>query len=477
MENKRIKNGIKIINYAIVNKISVGKASVKCGFSPTYVKNVKSDLKDELNRNCISGDNVEYCKEFFNLHEKYKAAYLTKPQQTKLKTHIKDEENNKNLQFNVEGDIKQIKTIDELLTHCSVDLNKWALDKYEISKWDVTSWKNENIPETIQNFRVKGVLKRKEEEIRSKLALEAFIQGIKNYTPPIFELKDVENFDKSHSVENNLLEISIFDLHLGKLGWAGETGENYDSKIASERFINSIKELLFRASAHSFNKILFPIGSDFFNSDNLYNTTTAGTPQDEDLRWQKTFDIGVKLIKDAIYLLKQTGKVVDVLLIPGNHDYERSFYLGAAIECCFENDGMVNIIRNASPRKYYNFGKVLLGFTHGSEEKEASLPMLMATEEASREYWANSKFREWHIGHIHRKRKVDYTILEKNRVLTEDLGVTVRYLSSLTGTEEWHHRKGFVSQIKAAEAFIWNDERGLIVNLNTNIIIDNDRNH
>ncbi len=474
MENKRIKNGIKIIKYAIDNNISVGKASVKCGYSPTYVKNVKSDLKDELKRDCVSGNNMKYCKEFFNLHEKYKATYLTKPQRTNLKTQLKNEKNNKNLQFSVEGEIKQIKTIDELLTHCNVNLDEWLLDRYEVSKWDVTSWKNENTPETIQNFRVQGVLKRKEEEIRSKLALETFAEGIKNYTPPIFELNDVSF---NYRNENNLLEISIFDLHLGKLGWAGETGENYDSKIASERFITAIKELIYRASAHGFNRILFPIGSDFFNSDNLYNTTTAGTPQDEDLRWQKTFDIGIKLIKDAIYLLKQTGKAIDVLFIPGNHDYERSFYLAAAIDCCFEKDKTVNVIRDSSPRKYYSFGKVLLGFTHGSEEKEASLPMLMATEEASREYWAKSKFREWHVGHIHRKRRVDYTILEKNRVLTEDLGVTVRYLSSLTGTEEWHHRKGFVSQIKAAEAFIWNYDRGLIANLNTNIIIDNDRKH
>lgn len=470
MDDKRIKNGIKIIKHAIDNNISVGKASVECGYSPTYVKNINSDLKNEIELNKVK--NLSLSKEFLSFHDEYKSSYLQiASPKAKIKTEVKSYDNGHNLSVNIKGDIAHIKTIDELIQHCNVDLNEWYLDKYEVNKWDTTSWKSGE-PDTHQNFSVKGTLKRKEKEIKSKLALEVFSEGIKNYKPPVFDVNEINVLSKKHNNENNLLEISIFDLHLGKLGWAGETGENYDSKIASERFINSIKELLYRASGHSYNRILFPVGSDFFNSDNLFNTTTRGTPQDEDLRWQKTFDIGVKLIKDAIHLLKHTGKPIDVLIIPGNHDFERSFYLGAAIGCCFEGDDMVNVIRDASPRKYYNFGSVLLGFTHGSEEKESSLPMLMATEEASRDYWSNSKFREWHIGHIHRKRKVDYTILEKNKVLTEDLGVTVRYLSSLTGTEEWHHRKGFVSQIKAAEAFIWNHDRGLIATLNTNIIIN-----
>jgi hypothetical protein len=111
--------------------------------------------------------------------------------------------------------------------------------------------------------------------------------------------------------------------------------------------------------------------------------------------------------------------------------------------------------------------------THGSEEKEDSLPLLMATEKESKQHWSETLFHEWHLGHIHRKKTQKYTILDKNKVLAGDLGVTIRYLSSLTGTEEWHHKKGFVGQIKAADAFIWNSELGLIAQLNSNYVIDN----
>ena len=43
-------------------------------------------------------------------------------------------------------------------------------------------------------------------------------------------------------------------------------------------------------------------------------------------------------------------------------------------------------------------------FTHGSEEKRDSLPMLMANER--KELWAETKFREWHLGHMHRKKEL-----------------------------------------------------------------------
>ena len=96
----------------------------------------------------------------------------------------------------------------------------------------------------------------------------------------------------------------------------------------------------------------------------------------------------------------------------------------------------------------------------------------MANDIDSKPLWSETKYHEWHLGHIHRKRNVTYTILDKARTLNEDLGVTVRYLSSLTGTEEWHHKKGFIGSIKAADGFIWNDEKGFRAHLNSSLILD-----
>jgi DNA repair exonuclease SbcCD nuclease subunit len=170
-------------------------------------------------------------------------------------------------------------------------------------------------------------------------------------------------------------------------------------------------------------------------------------------------------------MLKQSGVPIDIVVIPGNHDFERSYYMGSYLSAWFKDDASVCVNNHASPRKYYIYGNTMLGLTHGSEEKEASLPMLMATDVESKPHWTSTKFHEWHLGHIHRKRTVKYEI-NKSRELNEDLGVTIRYLSSLTGTEEWHHKKGFVGSTKAADAFVWNKEFGLVAHLNTNLILD-----
>jgi hypothetical protein len=96
----------------------------------------------------------------------------------------------------------------------------------------------------------------------------------------------------------------------------------------------------------------------------------------------------------------------------------------------------------------------------------------MASDIESKPMWSETIFHEFHVGHVHRKRDIKYTVVDKSKMTTEDLGVTVRYLSSLTGTDAWHFHNGFIGAIKAGEGFIWNDETGMIAHLNANLVIE-----
>ena len=480
MTIERVEKAIEVINYAINNNISVKEASVKCGYADTYVKNVKAIIYGKYENNTLED-------ELFNKFNEAYTRYINPMNEESIinekPKNIPTANNGEQTTFNVDGNsatiewkagsnypVDHIKTLDELLKVTKVDLNTWKVKNYLVNKWDVTSWKNNN-PETIQNFQVKANLERDIKTVKEIQVGEIFIDMVKNYTPPVFKINVNEN--KILNVkENNLLEISIFDLHIGKLCWEKETGENYDVKIACKRFTSIIETILNRAKGFDYNRILFPVGNDFFNSDTMLNTTTAGTPVDEDLRWKKTYNIGTKLLVDAINILKQTGVPIDVLIISGNHDYEKSHYMGSFLEAWFRNDDNVNINNGETQRKYYKFGDILLGFTHGNEEKESSLPMLMANDFESKPLWSETKYHEWHLGHIHRKRNVNFTVIDKTRPLSEDLGVIIRYLSSLSGTDFWHYKKGFVGAIKAADAFIWNDKAGLLAHLNANLTIE-----
>lgn len=495
---ERIEKAVEIIEYAIKNQVSVKEASVRCGFSDTYVKNVKAIVIQTFEAGELP---IKYYNQFFQKYNNYvdlkdfsapintenvlNSTKVFEPNKPKDLPTAGSRETFKQKGNEAEyewvggenyGD-DHIRTLPQLLAATEVNTDEWKVKDFIINKWDVTMKLKEFgdfVPKTYQNFQVKARLERDLQFIKERFIGELFQEMTQNYIPPIYNIipKTLRSIVTPEiNNDRNLLEISIFDLHIGKLAWGGETFENYDVKIARKRFLTSIEKLLINATGFNYERILFPVGNDFFNSDTMENTTTKGTQQDEDLRWQKTFDVGVRLLVDAINLLKQTGVPVDVVVIPGNHDFERSYYMGKYLEAWYNNDSTVSINNHASPRKYYRYGNLLLGLTHGSEEKESSLPMLMATDVESKPMWSETKFHEWHLGHIHRKRTVQYDI-NKSRLLNEDLGVTIRYLSSLTGTEEWHHKKGFVGSTKAADGFVWNYEYGLIAHLNTNLILE-----
>lgn len=495
MKKERILKAIEIIEFAIKNNISVREASVKSGFANTYVKNVKAIVYEKYNEGDLELKLFKLFEEAYKRYLENRKKIISQTNNTKENTNLNDvietnkpkdlpkvgnretfnQKNNNEAEYEWVGSSNypkdHVRTLEQLLAATEIDTEIWKPVSHIVNKWDVTMKVNEGdeiVARTYQNWQVKARLERNISTVREKAIGEIFQEMTLNYQPPITHTtpKDI----KTHK-ENNLFEVTLFDLHIGKLAWGGETGENFDTKIARRRYLKTIEKLIERASGFEFSKILFPIGSDFFNSDTIYNTTTKGTPQDEDLRWQKTFKVGTQLLVDAINMLKETGVPVDVVVIPGNHDFERSYYLGEYLAAWFNIDPMVNINNGASPRKYYRFGKVLIGLTHGSEEKEASLPLLMASDIESKPLWSETLFHEWHLGHIHRKRDMKYIALDKSRMTNEDLGVTVRYLSSLTGTEEWHHKKGFVGATKAGEAFIWNDKTGMIAHLNSNLII------
>lgn len=489
MTKNRIEKAVEIINYAIQNQISVKEASVKCGCSDTYVKNVKALVYEKYDNGTLEDEDFTLFDTAYKNYTNSRGFGLKVDDITEVIERQKPIDtppavNGERTAFTQKGDTAEfewiggsqypsdhIKTLEELLKACKVDTTVWKVSTYRVNKWDVTAMTDIGgikMPQTYQNFQVKASLIRRLEVVKDRLAGEIFLEMIRDYEAPLLDW----NLITTTPTENNLLELCIFDLHMGKLAWGGETGENYDTKIARERFLNAITDLLHTAKKFEYSRILFPVGNDFFNSDTIFNTTTQGTQQDEDLRWQKTFNVGIRLLVDAINMLRQTGKPIDVIVIPGNHDFERSFYMGKYLEAWFNNDPVVNINCGASPRKYYVFGKVLLGFTHGSEEKEGSLPMIMANDIESKQYWSETLYHEFHVGHIHRKRDMKYSAtLDKVRTLNEDLGVVVRYLSSLTGTEEWHHKKGFVGAIKAADGFIWNDEKGLVAHINSNLVM------
>lgn len=352
--------------------------------------------------------------------------------------------------------LERILTAEQLLEIHNISLDEWNVDKQIINKWDVGAKGPDGNIVVTPLFQVKVFLSKKQILSDYRNIREEFIQDIQKLSP-------VVPLAKSKSTPgSNLLQINIFDLHFGKMAWAEETGYNYDTKIASELFINALSELVHRSKGYDIDRILLPVGNDFFNSDysHPFNKTTNGTPQEEDLRWQKTFREGRQLLIKGINMLSQIAPV-DVVIVPGNHDFERCFYLGDSLEGWFHNNENVTVDNKANPRKYYNYGLSLIGLTHGNNEKVQDLPLIMANE--CPELWSKTKFREFHLGHWHHKKEIKYKSTDEYN------GTTIRYMSSLCATDSWHHKKGYITSKRTADAYIWDKEKGLVANLVFNI--------
>lgn len=339
---------------------------------------------------------------------------------------------------------KNIKTLNDLIEVCEIDTKEWDIERWVCNKWEM-GYKNGEQVGTLPLFQVKAWLRR---NISKKNLLEIkteLIEEIKKFKPVYPKI----TYPKSNEL---LYEICPFDIHFGKLTWGEETNFDYDIKIAEETVLRCVKEHLDNAIKYKVERFLFVVGNDFFNSDNKSNTTTGGTPQDEDTRWRKTYKKGRQLMVTCIDMLSLTAPV-DVLIIPGNHDTERSFYLGDSLECWYNNSKNVTVNNSPRTRKYFEYGNCLIGFAHGKDEKIAGLPTLMALEYPTG--WSECKHREWHLGDKHHSKKIDTVSID------EKDGVTTRILRSVSTADQWHYGKGFIGAIRGMEGFLWDKKTGL----------------
>lgn len=456
------QKAVEILKHCIANKVSCRKASVDFGQNDGYVSDVKRRLSAKYDQGLVSAEEYDF---FMDLYEEYEESQkitsspATSPQTTPTNS-LQVSEDDSTLVLDYKNN-KQIKGLDELLRVANVDLNLWRVDSHVINKWD-THAKDENGEfKLAQNFQVKAILKKREDYFNIKSIKDELKKELIEFSPKYSGEFSPTKYPFEDS--KNLLEISIFDLHLGKLAWHGESFEDYDIHIAKQRFAKSIAEIINKASVYGFERILFPVGNDFFNSDTKEGLTSNGTPQMDDVRWKKSYKIGRELLVNSINMLREYAPV-DVVVIPGNHDETKMFYIGDSLELFYENYPDVVINNHGALRKYYKYGQNLIGLTHGKYEKAAELPLLMANE--APDLWKDTYFREWHLGHIHTKK--EYRHLSTN----EYKGVVVRYLSSVSGTEEWHHKMGYVGNIKGATGFLWNKDNGLSVTIDSNIKIE-----
>ena len=291
-------------------------------------------------------------------------------------------------------DEDEIKSPETILKKFGYNPKEWQLVTWTFGKWEVAI-KDEKVNRECTTIRAKV------KPIINEANIDDAIECAKKlFTSQIEPLK-LKIYPKDNTLnKNKLLEIPAIELHLGKMAWNGDTGQDYDKDIATNRFYYILEQIINIQEQEQCDTALITIGNDFFNSDTVNATTTKGTPQTNDLRWKKMFLLGLKLYTEFIETLRSKFNKIDVRLCSGNHDKMSSFYLYLALQQYFRSDDKLQFSDNYKDYQCYQFGKCAIFFGHGDSNLKRIIQSIPA--EFYKE-WGSSVFRELHLGHLHKE--------------------------------------------------------------------------
>lgn len=375
----------------------------------------------------------------------------------------------------------EVRTVEEALSKANLDPAKWIIKEAEVNSY-VVPMKMKQPQSVVDLEKPKGKtqalahmgVKDKRHvvwQVKVKVApvagkaildsLDAIHERAKTYSPS-YPAKLKPRYKSI--LHPHLFEVDVFDAHFGKMCWTEETGNNYDLKIAERIYLNAIDDLLAYAQHFPIERFLLPMGNDFIHIDHYHGTTTRGTPQDFDTRYAKIIQTAFMALVHAIDKMIEVAPV-DIILVMGNHDKHASYHIARELASWYRLTDAVDVDYTFRDRKYYRYGDTLLGFTHSDEvrSKFQVLPNLMAQEEPK--LWAETKHREWHLGHWHSKAK------HERLPMQEVDGVIIRTLSSISGTDAWHYAKGYHST-RAAEGYLWAHNGGYSGHVSVNVRLD-----
>ena len=323
----------------------------------------------------------------------------------------------------------------KILNYLGYSDKEWELVSWRISQWDGGAG---GAPRYSLQYRLEPKC----------LSYVNYLEEAKKIFQQEIEPVTIKAIKEITGLKNQkLMEIPPIELHLGKISDSIQTGEEYTLEIAKKRFYDICENIIRKQSIEKCGKCLVVVGSDFFNSESDYCTSVHKIPQQNSHGYIKLFDEGLKMYLSFILTLKKYFNTVDIMLCAGNHARAMETYLYFALQQRFFDDKTVNFIENYKQTQCYSFGDCAIFYNHG-DVKLAQIIKSIPAEFYSE--WGSHKFRELHLGHLHKEVTVD-----------DEGGMITRRIGSPCSTDAWHAENRYVGATKKHEVFIWHTKFGL----------------
>ena len=307
-------------------------------------------------------------------------------------------------------DHDQLKDTDYIL-----NVHGFSPDEFIVKKLTLNEWGNKDDYDK-QNYQVKLEVEPKKDKVITLDDISDLLESVN--IKPITVKKYI-------SKPNGLLEIPLFDMHIGNNKY--EYYKEHQSQIAS--YILS----------QEWETILFIIGQDLFHNDNFKGMTSNGTLiAHEDM--EQAFTDAHKFYQPLLELAIAQSLNTDVIYSRGNHDETLAWAFVKSLETKYEQ---ITFDTKQAEHKHFIYNDVFLGYTHGDKINDKKI--VRNFEALFRLPMAQAKRRILKKGHIHTLKSFD------------DNGTQVMTLGTANETDQWHLDQGFIGNHKSFEIFIYNE--------------------
>lgn len=333
--------------------------------------------------------------------------------------------------FHYEDPYKNVPTEEEL---AKVDFQLDPRIPTKINGFEISSFKlsKDGVPAETWFKKSETITFNNEEEII------ATIQSLKNNPKPYkaTTLKSKPYADKC------AILLNFTDFHISKLDFTGTS--TIETKC--QEYVWAVKETITRVKKlYNIEKVFYVLGSDFFHTEGLSNSTTKLTPQDSSTLPHLAFKKGIELITEVIDFLINEIPQIQIVNIPGNHSRGSEYFFGETIKAYYRTYKQIIFDVDFDYRKVITYNNMSAMLHHGDDKPEYIV-----------QQFANYYPKEF------TNKEVLVFVGDRHHLKTMELGrVTFRQLGAFCYKDNWTTSKGYYATPRVTtHIFDW--EKGRI---------------
>ena len=248
------------------------------------------------------------------------------------------------------------------------------------------------------------------------------------------------------SYDDHLTLYPWADPHFGLMVWGSEASENWDLKIGVDTIRETFRQVVARTAPTK--QAILLVGGDTLHADNNLNRTPqSGHALQVDGRHQKVILTACETIVANVEVIRQNHERVEVVVIPGNHDETSAYPIAMFLHAWYRNEPNVKVDLSPGLFRFREFGKVMIGTTHGHAAKAKDMPGIMAAREP--EMWGRTRHRFVHTFHVH----------HSSKMVSEGGGCIAETHQIIAPQDAWHYGAGFLSG-RSMQSICYDRERG-----------------